>query len=115
MAGEPSQDEDFAAVTTKEKRGRDHFMAAVVSLIESEPHPEGLPPSPGFVNQLAELGYAWTTTALAPDLEAFRKHAKRKHIAPDDVLLAARKNPVTRAMLEREAERLKVNGKRKAP
>lgn len=103
-----SQD-DFAAVPpSREARAKEHFYAAVTALLESEEPPLGLPPTPAFAQQLSELGYEWATSALGPDLDAFRKHAKRSSVQPDDVVLAARKNSTTRELIEREAARLKA-------
>ena len=102
---------DFAAVQTKEERDRAHFLLAVTSLLEEEKG-RGLAPASGkLVRCLAEVGYKWTTTSLKEDLEAFRRHAKRATVAPEDVILAARKNRVTQSLLEQEHQRL--SGKRK--
>ena len=42
---------------------------------------------------VVDLVWDWTTTALAPDLEAFMRHSKRSTIGVEDVQLSARKFP----------------------
>ena len=71
------------------------------------------PPSHAFAQQLTELTWMWTTTALAPDLERFAQHAKRSRVAPEDVVLASRKNEVTHALINGASQRLKGTNKRK--
>jgi len=48
--------------------------------------------SPRALAALSELTYNYAVKCLAPDLDAFCQHAKRKFITESDVLLAVRKN-----------------------
>lgn len=87
---------------------RKHFALAVTSVLDERCGDDATPrPTTEMVQQLTEVAWSWTVSALAPDLERFAKHAKRTRIAPDDVLLAARKSPATEVMLEREAAKLR--------
>ena len=49
--------------------------------------------SAGAVLAISELAYLYATTSLANDLVSFSRHANRRTITADDVLLIARKNP----------------------
>ena len=104
-----SLDDDFAPVADRSRTLRTHFAAGVAEILDAEgDRADGrLPLTKAFAQQLAEVSWSWTTTALAPDLERFAKHAKRSKIAPEDVLLAARKNEVTYALIDREAQKLR--------
>ena len=107
-----SADDDFAApVDLRMRTLRNQFAVAVADVLDGEGEAEmgarsSLPLSKAFAQQLTETTWMWATTALAPDLERFAKHAKRTVIKPEDVVLAARKNEVTHVLLDREAQRL---------
>jgi histone H3/H4 len=45
------------------------------------------------IRSLTELTYLYATTTLANDLVAFSRHANRRTIQPEDVLLVVRENP----------------------
>ena len=103
-----SEDDDFAEQTDRSTVLRQNFASAVAAVLdEAEEANARLPASAGFAAQLAEVAWTWTTTALAPDLEAFARHAKRAKISVEDVLLAARKNEATAQLMEREAAKLR--------
>ena len=104
-----SQDDFADAQQDRTTVLRQNFAAGIASVLDGNDDEAAARPSAtaGFAAQLAEVAWMWTTTALAPDLEAFARHAKRKSIDPQDVLLAARKNEVTHALVEREADRLR--------
>lgn len=109
-----SEDDDFAEQSDRSTVLRQNFASAVAAVLdEAEEANARLPASAGFAAQLAEVAWTWTTTALAPDLEAFARHAKRARIGVEDVLLAARKNEATAQLMEREAAKLR-SVKRKA-
>ena len=84
------------------------WLAAVLDANDSDEAASRPPPSAAFAAQLTEVAWQWTTTALAPDLEAFSRHAKRAKISVEDVILATRKNEATQALVEREAAKLKT-------
>lgn len=109
---EAGDDDDFAGGHDRTQHLRTQFAAAVAEVLDAKGNggsaSEALPrPTQAFAQQLTEVAWQWTTTALAPDLEAFQKHSKRSVIAADDVLLAARKNEATHALLCEEADRLR--------
>ena len=105
--GGGSADDDFAPVVDRSRALRSTFALAVIEVLD-EAQQRGLPVDDAFARQLTETAFTWATTALAPDLEAFAKHAKRKSVAPEDVLLCARKNEVTHARVDRAAEKLRA-------
>jgi histone H3/H4 len=101
-----SQDDDFAAPAKgPQNTMRREFAAAVAAVVDSEGRSP--PASSVFVQQLTEVAWAWTTTALAPDLESFARHSKRANVGVEDVLLAARKNDVTHSLIEREMSKVR--------
>lgn len=103
-------DDDFRSQADRTTVLRQHFAAAVAAVLDADDTADAAarpPPSASFAAQLTEVAWTWTTTALAPDLEAFARHAKRSKIGVEDVLLAARKNDVTHALVEREATRMR--------
>ena len=102
-----SEDDAFASQADRTTILRQNFAAAVAGVLDADDKPSRLPCSPSFATQLAEVSWSWTTTALAPDLEAFARHAKRSKIGVEDVLLAGRKTEATHALLEREAAKLR--------
>ena len=105
--------DDFAPALDRSRTLRSQFALAVAEVIDNDPEEANggsrgrLSVSNAFSQQLTEVAWSWTTTALAPDLERFAKHAKRKAIGPEDVVLAARKNEVTHSLIDGEAQRLK--------
>lgn len=103
------EDDDFAAgQADRMLHLRSQFAAAVAEILDSHDNAEPRPaPTQAFAQQLTEVAWQWTTTALATDLEAFQRHSKRSVIAADDVLLAARKNEATHMLLSEEANRLR--------
>ena len=109
MADGGSEDDDFASQADRTTTLRQNFAAAIASVLDTnDPNDTRRPlPSAAFAAQLTEVAWQWTTTALAPDLEAFSRHAKRAKISAEDVVLAARKNEQTHAVVEREAAKLK--------
>ena len=106
-----SDDDDaFAEQADRSLVLRQNFAAAVAAVLDADadtPAAARLPPSAAFAQALTDVAWTWTTTALAPELEAFARHAKRAKISAEDVVLAARKNDTTHALVEREAARLR--------
>ena len=80
-----SLDDDFAPVADRSRALRTHFAAAVAEILDAKDDrtDDRLPVTKAFAQQLAEVSWSWTTTALAPDLERFAKHAKRLKIASE--------------------------------
>ena len=106
-----SEDDDFASQADRSTMLRQNFAAALAAVLDANDSDEAAsrpPPSAAFAAQLTEVAWQWTTTALAPDLEAFSRHAKRAKISVEDVILATRKNEATQALVEREAAKLKT-------
>ena len=101
------EDDDFAAHTDRQTVLRQNFAAGVATVLDANDSASRLPTSTGFATALTEIAWTWSTTALAPDLEAFARHAKRAKVGVEDVLLAARKNEVSHALVEREGQKLR--------
>ena len=106
-----SQD-DFESQADRPSLAKQHLSAAIVTALEEKENDAtttagGPPLSKEAMLQITELVWDWTTTALAPDLEAFMRHSKRSIIGVEDVQLAARKNVRTRQLIDGEASRLK--------
>jgi len=137
MAAGPSSD-DFAPVAPPAplERCREKLTHAVLSVLEEEgAGGDGASFSRPFAQQLAAL--VWdcappharraraaplrrrvapisslgSTTSLAVDLEHFSRHAKRAGVSIEDVQLAARRNPQTKALIDAEARRLRLQRK----
>ena len=104
-----NDDDEFAEPADRSTVLRSNFAAAVATVLdeEGEQSAASLPASAGFAAALTEVAWTWTTQALAPDLEAFAQHAKRAKIGVEDVVLAARKNETTKALVEREAANMR--------
>ena len=103
---EASQD-DFQEAPDRATLLRGQWAAAVAEVLDEWPEPRKPPLSTTFAQNLTEVSWTWVTTALAPDLEAFARHSNRAQVGPADVVLAARKNEVTHAIMEQEAGRLR--------
>lgn len=56
-------------------------------------------PTPQFTNALAQLVFD-QTTSVGTDMESFSRHAKRKTISVDDVLMICRRNDGLREVME---------------
>mmetsp|Transcript_24064 Transcript_24064/g.35602 ORF Transcript_24064/g.35602 Transcript_24064/m.35602 type:complete len:268 (-) Transcript_24064:1357-2160(-) len=65
---------------------------AVAQICTDEMH-DGTSMTKGAIQTLSELTYMYATTCLSNDLVAFARHANRRTITPDDIMLVARKNP----------------------
>mmetsp|Transcript_7476 Transcript_7476/g.14956 ORF Transcript_7476/g.14956 Transcript_7476/m.14956 type:complete len:134 (+) Transcript_7476:1-402(+) len=100
-----SQDE-FQAQPARSTLAKQQLAAAVIAALEDGPA-TGPALSKEAAASCVDLVWDWTTTALAPDLEAFMRHSKRSTIGVEDVQLAARKNARTKALIIDEANRLK--------
>jgi histone H3/H4 len=66
------------------------------------------------VAALSELVYQYATTCLSYDLVAFSKHANRRTITLEDVLLMARKDPKLQEKLQAFVKRQEQSGKEKS-
>ena len=101
-----SQD-DFQAQPARSTLAKQQLAAAVLAALE-DGQQSGPTLSKAAAHAVVDLVWDWTTTALAPDLEAFMRHSKRNTIGVEDVQLAARKNPRTKAIIAKEVQRLKA-------
>ena len=101
-----SQD-DFQAQPARSTLAKQQLAAAVLAALE-DGQQSGPALSKDAAHAMVDLVWDWTTTALAPDLEAFMRHSKRNTIGVEDVQLAARKNPRTKAIIAEEVQRLKA-------
>ena len=104
---EASQDE-FQEQPERKSLAKQHLSAAVLAALEEGPA-DAPTVSQDTAKLMVDLVWDWTTTALAPDLQAFMRHSKRSTIGVEDVQLAARKNERTKKLIDEEAQRLKDN------
>ena len=65
------------------------------------------------VHNLTKVTHDWITRSLAPDLESFQRHSKRGTIGVEDVLLAARKNDTTKALIAEHVDELAASKQKK--
>lgn len=76
----------------EEEEVRAALQHAVAQICTDEMH-DGNSMTKGAIQTLTELTYIYSTTCLSNDLVTFSKHANRRTITPDDIILMARKNP----------------------
>ena len=67
----------------------------------------------GLGGQLTAATHDWITRSLAPDLESFQRHSKRGTIGVEDVLLAARKNATTKALIAEHVDEIAASKQKK--
>ncbi|KAG7694436.1 hypothetical protein KL930_003755 [Ogataea haglerorum] len=65
--------------------------------------------TPRFTAALVELVYRQLTD-VGEDLELFAKHARRKTIIPEDLLMVSRKNNALRDILKEYLESMEADG-----
>ena len=79
MSEAGDDDDDFAAgqVNDRTQHLRSQFAAAVADILDGKGDDSEARPRPtrAFAQQLTEVAWQWTTTALAPDLESSRRPA----------------------------------------
>jgi len=102
-----SQDE-FQAQPERGTLAKQQLSASVLAALEDASKDDGPLLSKEAAEAIVDLVWDWTTTALAPDLEAFMRHSKRSTIGVEDVQLAARKNVRTKALINEECQQLKA-------
>uniref|UniRef100_A0A7S4C142 Centromere protein S n=1 Tax=Chrysotila carterae TaxID=13221 RepID=A0A7S4C142_CHRCT len=101
-------DDDFAPELDRASKCKAQFTQAVLAVVEEEsPSLAVSCVSKEAAHQIAELAWDWTVTSLAPDLERFVQHRGRGLVGTEDVALAARRNPLTKRLIEAEARRIK--------
>ena len=98
--------EEFQEQPARGALAKQHLSSAVLAALE-EGAENGPTVSTETAKHVVDLVWDWTTTALAPDLEAFMRHSKRSTIGVEDVQLSARKNARTKAFIDEEARRLR--------
>ncbi|KAF2749060.1 hypothetical protein M011DRAFT_388827, partial [Sporormia fimetaria CBS 119925] len=100
---------------------------AIGQYVDEESIEKNINATPQFIGALTELVWTqiaktsvpeadgWTFQAnTSRDLELFAKHAGRKVIQAEDVLLLARRNEELEEMLQRELERIRAQDARDA-
>ncbi|MED6169357.1 MHF histone-fold complex component [Stylosanthes scabra] len=70
---------------------RDRFRLSAISIAESEARKSGMEISKVVVSCVADLAFKFTE-GLAKDLEMFARHANRKCVNMEDVILSAHRN-----------------------
>lgn len=85
-------------LSTEEKQIASQLKAKLWYVVAKMVEEEGVPATPKFVASLVELVYS-QTLRLGEDLELFSRHAGRKTVTPEDVLMVARRNEDLTGML----------------
>ncbi|MED6197379.1 MHF histone-fold complex component [Stylosanthes scabra] len=70
---------------------RDRFRLSAISIAESEASKSGMEVSKVVVSCVADLAFKFTE-GLAKDLQLFARHANRKCVNMEDVILSAHRN-----------------------
>ncbi|EMD95972.1 hypothetical protein COCC4DRAFT_29457 [Bipolaris maydis ATCC 48331] len=101
------------AAAEREERLKSALWYAIGQFVDDKSLESDLNATPQFIGALTELVYTQIANT-ARDLEVFSKHAGRKTINPDDVLLLGRRNEQLQAMLEKELEDIRAAEGRRA-
>ncbi|RMZ71273.1 Centromere S [Pyrenophora seminiperda CCB06] len=91
----------------REERLKSALWYSIGQFIDEKSLEHELNATPQYIGALTELVYTQIANT-ARDLEVFSKHAGRKIISPDDVLLLGRRNEQLQAMLEKELEDIRA-------
>ncbi|EFQ85910.1 hypothetical protein CFE70_003271 [Pyrenophora teres f. teres 0-1] len=97
----------------REERLKSALWYSIGQFIDEKSLENDLNATPQYIGALTELVYTQIANT-ARDLEVFSKHAGRKTINPDDVLLLGRRNEQLQAMLEKELEDIRAAEGRRA-
>ncbi|KAF1836888.1 hypothetical protein BDW02DRAFT_645843 [Decorospora gaudefroyi] len=101
------------AAAEREERLKSALWYTIGQFVDEKSLESDLNATPQFIGALTELVYTQIANT-ARDLEVFSKHAGRKTINPDDVLLLGRRNEQLQAMLEKELEGIRAAEGRRA-
>ena len=104
-------DDEFADNTAADQ-ARKRLGLSVVAVVKAQEDAER-PFAKEVVKELTKVTHDWITRSLAPDLESFQRHSKRGTIGVEDVQLAARKNPVTKALIAEHVDELAASKQKK--
>lgn len=107
--GGQSKDDEVALLNTD--RGAQRLKSAlwysIGQYIDEECLSSDLNATPQFIGALTELVYTQIANT-ARDLEVFSRHAGRKAINTDDVMLLTRRNDALETMLKQELDRMRA-------
>lgn len=99
-SGDSSAEDAVARLREEQgKRMKETMHWVVAKMCEEESRGSGKRFSKEFVYCLHELAFDWVKR-VGRDLELFARHAGRKRVSPDDVLLVVRRNESARESLE---------------
>ncbi|KAH4174290.1 hypothetical protein HBI25_033990 [Parastagonospora nodorum] len=93
------------ATAEREERLKSALWYTIGQYIDEECLTSDLNATPQFIGALTELVYTQIANT-SHDLEVFAKHAGRKAINTDDVMLLTRRNDALESMLKGELERM---------
>ncbi|KAH4210630.1 hypothetical protein HBH98_109590 [Parastagonospora nodorum] len=93
------------ATAEREERLKSALWYTIGQYIDEECLTSDLNATPQFIGALTELVYTQIANT-SRDLEVFAKHAGRKAINTDDVMLLTRRNDALESMLKGELERM---------
>ncbi|KAF2130912.1 hypothetical protein P153DRAFT_421923 [Dothidotthia symphoricarpi CBS 119687] len=95
------------AALEREERLKSALWYSIGQFVDEESLTMGLNATPQFIGALTELVYTQIANT-ARDLETFSKHAGRKAINTDDVMLLTRRNEALESILRRELDTLRA-------
>ena len=104
--------DDFADTGADRARERLQISVGAIAEAQEKQDPER-PFHKDVVHNLTKVTHDWITRSLAPDLESFQRHSKRGTIGVEDVLLAARKNDTTKALIAEHVDELAASKQKK--
>ncbi|KAF2256998.1 hypothetical protein BU26DRAFT_513726 [Trematosphaeria pertusa] len=98
----------------REERLKSALWYSIGQFVDEECFNNNLNATPQFIGALTELVYTQIANS-ARDLEVFSKHAGRKVINADDVMLLARRNEALESILKQELDEMKAAEGRSEP
>ncbi|KAL6710746.1 MHF histone-fold complex component [Coniothyrium glycines] len=100
------------AAAEREERLKSALWYSIGQYIDEECLSSDLNATPQFIGALTELVYTQIANT-ARDLEVFSRHAGRKAVNTDDVMLLTRRNDALETMLRQELVRMRAAEGRK--
>ncbi|KAK1282565.1 hypothetical protein QJS10_CPB22g00478 [Acorus calamus] len=86
---------------------KDRFRLSAISIIQNEAKKHDMEASEAVVSCIADLAFKFSEQ-LAKDLELFARHANRKPVNMEDVILSAHRNEDLAASLRSFSEEMKA-------
>jgi hypothetical protein len=101
--------DDEAAV--REERLKSSLWYSIGQFVDEESLQQNFTTTPQFIGALTEMVYT-QIEHTSRDLEMFAKHAGRKTINPDDVMLLSRRNEGLETLLKQALDDIRANEER---